>query len=82
MTIKQFKLTNNEEIICEIMEWDTGDETGDILVKKALRVISVEEPVTKITGDLSPLASNIAGTAFANPSGPTKHTAGFRDILV
>ena len=43
MTIKQFKLTNNEEIICEIMEWDTGDETGDILVKKALRVISVED---------------------------------------
>ena len=43
MTIKQFKLTNNEEIICEVMEWDTGEDAGDILVKKALRVIAVED---------------------------------------
>ena len=43
MNIKQFKLTNNEEIICEVMEWDTGEDTGDILVKKALRVIAVED---------------------------------------
>lgn len=41
--IKQFKLTNNEEIICEIVEWDTADEVGDILVKKALKVIAVED---------------------------------------
>ena len=43
MNIKQFKLTNNEEIICEVMEWDTGEDTGDILVKKALRVIAIED---------------------------------------
>jgi len=41
--IKQFKLTNNEEIICEVVEWNTGDDPGDILIKKALRVISVED---------------------------------------
>ena len=43
MTIKQFKLTNNEEIICEVVEWNTGDDAGDILVKQALRVITVED---------------------------------------
>jgi len=43
MNIKQFKLTNNEEIICEVIEWNTGDDPGDILVKRALRVISVED---------------------------------------
>ena len=40
------------------------------------------EPVMNITGDLSPQASIIDGTAFANPSGPTRHTAGFLVILV
>ena len=43
MNIKQFKLTNNEEIVCEVVEWDTRDEVGDILVKKALRVIAIED---------------------------------------
>jgi len=43
MTIKQFKLTNNDEIICEVIEWDTGDESGDVLIKKALKVVSVED---------------------------------------
>ena len=43
MKIKQFKLTNNEEIVCEVVEWDTQDDVGDILVKKALRVIAVED---------------------------------------
>jgi len=43
MNIKQFKLTNNEEIICEVIEWNTGEDPGDILIKKALRVISVED---------------------------------------
>tara|TARA_B100000941_G_C28397176_1_gene496005 strand:- start:344 stop:844 length:501 start_codon:yes stop_codon:yes gene_type:complete len=43
MNIKQFKLTNNEEIVCEVIEWDTKDEVGDILVKKALRIIAIED---------------------------------------
>ena len=40
------------------------------------------EPVIKITGDLSPHASIIDGTALAKPSGPTKQTEGLRVILV
>ena len=43
MNIKQFKLTNNEEIVCEVVEWDTQDDVGDILVKKALRIIAIED---------------------------------------
>ena len=40
-------------------------------------LFNVLDPVTKITGERSPHASIIAGTAFAKPSGPTKQTAGF-----
>ena len=40
------------------------------------------EPVMNMTGDLSPQASIIDGTAFANPSGPTRQTVGFLVILV
>ncbi len=43
MNIKQFKLTNNEEIICEVIEWNSGDDVADVVVKKALRVIAVED---------------------------------------
>lgn len=43
MNIKQFKLTNNEEIVCEVIEWNTGDDIADVIIKKALRVISVED---------------------------------------
>jgi hypothetical protein len=42
----------------------------------------VLDPVTKITGERSPQASIIAGTAPANPSGPTRQTAGLRVIRV
>ena len=40
--IKQFKLTNNEEIVCEVLEWDTQDEIADILISKTLRIVTVE----------------------------------------
>ena len=36
--IKQFKLTNNDEIVCEVLEYDTP-ENAAILVRGALRVI-------------------------------------------
>ena len=38
------------------------------------------EPVINITGDLSPQASIIEGTAFAKPSGPTRQTAGLDNL--
>ena len=43
MSIKQFKLTNNDEIVCEVLDWDIGEDAGDVLVKKALRVVGVED---------------------------------------
>ena len=39
----------------------------------------VLDPVTNITGERSPQASIIAGTAFAKPSGPPRQTVGLRD---
>lgn len=39
--IKQFKLTNGEEILCEVLQWeDHGDI--EILVRKAMRLILLE----------------------------------------
>ena len=43
MDIKQFKLTNNEEIICEVVEWNSGDEIADIVIKRALRIMAIED---------------------------------------
>ena len=46
MEIKHFKLTNGEEVICEVVEWD-NDETRDIVIRKALRI----EPKQKSSDD-------------------------------
>ena len=43
INIKHFKLTNNDEIVCEVLDWNTGDDIADVVVSKALKVISVED---------------------------------------
>lgn len=49
MEIKHFKLTNGEEVICEVVEWD-NEESRDIVIRKALRI----EPKQKsATDDIS-----------------------------
>lgn len=40
--IKQFKLTNDDEIICEVVEWD-DEESSNIIVRRALKIINVED---------------------------------------
>jgi hypothetical protein len=40
--IKQFKLTNDDEIICEVVQWDSEDN-ANILVRRALKIINVED---------------------------------------
>lgn len=45
--IKQFKLTNDDEIICEVMEWD-NDEDSSIVIRAALRIIQGIDPDTKM----------------------------------
>jgi hypothetical protein len=42
MELRQFKLTNNEEIICDVIEWD-DEENNQIVVKKALRIIGTDD---------------------------------------
>lgn len=41
MNLKQFKLTNDDEIICEVLE--IGEETGDIIIRKALKIMCAED---------------------------------------
>ena len=40
--IKQFKLTNNEEIVCEVHQWPDED-SEEIIINKALKIVSVED---------------------------------------
>ena len=40
--LKQFKLTNDEEIICEVLQWDDPDNAG-MVVRGAMRIISAED---------------------------------------
>ena len=58
---------------------DTSSISLNPPLPSRLRVL---EPVIKITGDRSPQASIIAGTALAKPSGPTRQTVGLRVIRV
>ena len=37
-SIKQFKLTNDDEVICEVLEWDT-EENSAMIVRACLRII-------------------------------------------
>lgn len=39
--IKQFKLTNDDEILCEVLNWD--DDEGSVLIRGALRIINIED---------------------------------------
>ena len=40
--IKQFKLTNNEEIVCEVAQWN-DEESEEIIIKKALKIVGIED---------------------------------------
>ena len=40
--IKQFKLANDEEIMCEVVEWN-DDTTDDIIIRKALKIVAIED---------------------------------------
>ena len=37
--ITQFKLTNDDEIVCEIVEWDDGD----VVITKAMKIIQIDD---------------------------------------
>ncbi len=40
--IRQFKLTNDEEIICEVVSWNDEDNDA-MVVRRALRIIAVDD---------------------------------------
>jgi len=39
--VKQFKLTNDEEILCEVVEWDSQDDPK-IVIRAALKIVTGE----------------------------------------
>ena len=40
--IKQFKLANDEEIMCEVVEWN-DDTTDDIIIRRALKIVAIDD---------------------------------------
>lgn len=41
--IKQFKLTNGDELVCEVIEWpDEEEDSRDIVVRNAYKIIAIE----------------------------------------
>jgi len=43
MNLKQFKMTNNDEIICEVVEDTDAEDGGVIVIRKALRILTSED---------------------------------------
>ena len=43
MEIKQLKLTNNDEIICEVLDWD--EEDGDVVIRNPFRIVQGEDHI-------------------------------------
>tara|TARA_R110000772_G_scaffold121989_2_gene228282 strand:- start:1702 stop:2082 length:381 start_codon:yes stop_codon:yes gene_type:complete len=42
MDIRQFKLANDEEIICEVVEWN-NEEDDTMIVRKALQIVAIDD---------------------------------------
>lgn len=42
MTVRQFKLANGEEIVCEVVEWNDAD-TDDIVIRKAMKIQAYDD---------------------------------------
>ena len=42
MNLKQFKLTNDDEIVCEVVEGPDKD-TGDVIIRKVLKIFSADD---------------------------------------
>ena len=42
MSLKQFKLTNDDEIICEVIQWDDPDNAG-MVVRGVMKIIAAED---------------------------------------
>lgn len=47
MELRQFKFANNEEVICEVLEWNSEDDDL-IVVRKAMKIISIDDPMEEL----------------------------------
>lgn len=46
--VNQFKLASGEEIICEVVEWDSEEGEGLIVVRNIFLIHTVDTPMTRI----------------------------------
>jgi hypothetical protein len=42
LTLKQFKMSNDDELICEVLEWN-NEENDALIVRNVLKVVNVED---------------------------------------
>lgn len=42
LALKQFKMSNDDEIICEVLEWN-NEENDAVIVRNVMRVVHVED---------------------------------------
>ena len=47
MDLRQFKLVNDEEIICEVMEWN-NEETSTMVVRRALKIVATDDHTSEM----------------------------------
>ena len=45
---KQFKLTNGEELICELVASGDEDSTADVIVRRAMKIVVSDDPEENI----------------------------------
>lgn len=46
--VNQFKLASGDEIICEVVEWDSEENEGLIVVRNMFLIHTVETPMTRV----------------------------------
>lgn len=47
MDLRQFKLNNDDEIICEVVEWN-DEEHDTMVVRKAMKIVTVDDMETSM----------------------------------
>ena len=47
LELKHFKLTNGDELVCDVLEWN-DENTDEIVISKALKLVQMDDPDTGI----------------------------------
>jgi len=47
MELRQFKFANSDEVICEVLEWNSEDDDL-IVVRKAMKIVTMDDPESEL----------------------------------